>query len=593
MAVNGIDLKGSRKYNEYLNKVIDKTKRSIRYIAFFSLFINLLMLTVPIYMLQIFDRVIPSHSFDTLIYLTLIAAFMLLVFGLLDRARAHIMIKISAWLGQALGPEALMRGPDKILHGEQMVSQTLQDIGKVRAFLSSPALTMLFDAPWMPIYLVVIFFLHPTLGVISVIGAVLLLLLALANEMSTRKLSEEASIMAIKSQHHVTATLKNAEAIQAMGMMPSIVDNWSVDNDETTDKQTKAGLRSSTILSTSKMIRMMLQVIMLGAGAYYVVKGVFTPGVMIAGTILLSRALAPVEQGIGAWKQFIAAREAYQRLKHYFFRPILRPDAMELPPPKGDLSVEALYFVPPGADKAVLENVSFKLNAGDILAVIGPSAAGKTSLARILVGAWEPTRGHARLDGADIYEWDREDFGRYVGYLPQDVELFVGTVSQNIARLGEVDPEAVVDAAKRAEAHEMILNLPHGYDTDLISAGQTLSGGQRQRIGLARALYKHPRLVVLDEPNASLDELGLKALMDSIGNMRKNKRTVILITHHPALLQCVDKILLMKEGKVLGIGPAKEVLAKIAEQQKPPAQASDQGKGQGGSGGIQASFTLG
>lgn len=582
MAKNGNGIHTGQKTNLFLTKTMEKTKRAILFVGFFSLFINILMLTVPIYMLQIFDRVLPSHSFETLIYLTLMAGFMLAIFGFLDRTRSHIMIRVSAWIGEALGPEALMRGPDKILYGEQMVAQAMQDINKLRAFLSSPAVGTLFDVPWIPIYIAVIFMLHTTLGVIALVGAILLLSLALLNEISTRRLTEEASMMQMKTQNHINATLKNAEVIQAMGMMPSIVDNWIGDNQLTTQKQTQASLRASSILSTSKMLRLMLQVIMLGAGAYYVVQNVFTPGVMIAGTILLSRALAPVEQGISAWKQYIIGRDAYHRLQHYFTLPLARPDSMPLPPPLGKIEVENCIFVPPGVNKAVIDGLNFSLEPGESMAVIGPSAAGKTTLSRLLIGAWRPTRGHVRLDGADIYEWDREDFGRYIGYLPQDVELFTGSIKDNIARLGKADPEEVVAAAKLAEAHEMILNLEHGYDTNLTVSEQALSGGQRQRVALARALYKRPKLVVLDEPNSNLDDVGLKALIESIDHLREIKSTVILVTHQMSLLQTVDKILVLQEGRMLAFGPRDQILKKLSGQQSRPPQS-----------GLSANFAVG
>jgi PrtD family type I secretion system ABC transporter len=441
--------------------------------------------------------------------------------------------------------------------------QALRDVSQVRQFVASPGIFSLFDAPWVPVYLFVIYLLHPVLFIIAVIGALMLFSLAVANELATRKPLKAANAQNVKALRKTAAAARNAEVIEAMGLMPGITRRWLSDNQGALQQQMLASGRAGLILAASKLCRLVLQVAMLGVGGYLVLRYELTPGGMIAGSIILSRALQPVEQAIGTWKSLLAARSAYTRLKTFMTQTQQRPAEMSLPTPHGHLSVEKVVFTPPGGQRPVLKGVSFALAAGECVAIVGPSAAGKSTLARLIVGAWRPNHGAVRLDGADVYSWERVDFGRHVGYLPQDVELFDGTIEDNIARLGEPDPAAVVKAARRAGVHEMILGLPDGYRTQIGEGGALLSGGQRQRIGLARAFFGGPRLIVLDEPNASLDSEGEEDLLRAMAKLKSDGATVVLIAHRPSMVSQVDKILFLRDGLVQMFGPREEVLPQV------------------------------
>jgi len=357
-----------------------------------------------------------------------------------------------------------------------------------------------------------------------------------------------------------------------MGMMSNIVKSWFIKNEKVLQLQAIASRRSGTILAFSKFLRLIIQLLMLGTGAYYVVLGQITPGVMIAASILMGRALAPVEQAIGAWKQFLGARQAYHRLEAHFKFESERTAGIKLPTPTGQLSFENVYYVPPGMQRPIINNIIMQIPAGKTLAVIGPTAAGKTSLARLIVGAWRASAGCVRLDGADVYTWDRSDFGTHVGYLPQDIELFSGTIKENIARMGEIDDAAIIAAAKLTGVHGMILHLPQGYDTEIGEGAYTLSGGQRQRIALTRALYKEPRLIVLDEPNSNLDNDGEVALINAIEATKKTGATIVIIAHRPSIMRCVDDIVVLKEGQIQFAGPRDKILAQLQDLSKQRSQ---------------------
>ena len=479
------------------------------YVAgFFSFFINILMLTTSLYMLQVYDRVLASRSYDTLIYLTLAAVIALAALTLLDIARSRVLVHVSYWLDNALSPAALAKGPDQILQGYAYGPQALRDIATVRQFIAGAGIFSLFDAPWVPIYLFVIFILSPALGFLATFGAIILFVLALINEIMTRKFLNEANSRAMSAQYYVDTSLRNAESIQAMGMMPNIIQHWETQNAPVLQLQTIASNRAAIILAISKFMRLSLQIFMLGIGAYLVINNQLTGGAMIAGSILLSRALAPVEQAISVWKQILAARQAYHRLQQHFSATTRHTSNISLPAPKGIVTLENVTYHLSRTEKPILANISLQIDAGEMIAIIGPSGAGKSTLARLIVGALKATSGDVRLDGADVYTWERHDFGRYTGYLPQDIELFTGTVKDNIARMGIIEDEAVISAAQIAEVHNLILHLPKGYDTHIGNSSYVLSGGQRQRIALARAIYHFPRLLVLDEPNSNLDKNG-------------------------------------------------------------------------------------
>lgn len=536
-----------------LTQLLRACKYGVFYTLALSCLINILMLTIPIYMLQVFDRVIPSQSFDTLTYLTLIAIIAIMVLGMLDVARALIMTRIGTWIDKQLSPIALSRSIDHTLMGGQYGAQALEDITTARQFLSSSGIYTFFDAPWVFIYLTVIFALYSALGFISTLGAILLFSLSLLNEKLSRKPLQQANSLHMQNQTTIQNNLKNAESIQAMGMISAIIDQWFEKNNQVLVLQTEASDRSSMVLSLSKALRMALQIIILGSGAYYVVNGEITSGAMLASSIILSRALAPIEQSIGVWKQAAGCWQSYRRLRQYFQVPEVSRSELHLPQPKGLVSVENLLYVPPGANKAVLQNISFTLNPSDSLAVVGPSGTGKSTLARLLVGVWPPTTGAVRLDGASIYECSKDDIGQYIGYLPQGMTLFPGSVKENIARMAKTDDSQVVAAAKFVNAHEMILHFEHGYETQ--TERYNLSGGQRQLVGLARAFYGLPRFVVLDEPESNLDQTGLTALETALKRAKSAGITVIMVTQRPSCAKFCDRTVMIKNGLINTIGP--------------------------------------
>lgn len=544
------------------------SKSSYLYVGLFSLFINLLMLTVPIYMMQVFDRVLASYSYETLIYLTLIAIVALLVLSLLDMVRTHLIIHINSWFDRKVSPLALAISPDQMLKGNPYPVLALRDIGTIRQFLGGSAIFTFFDAPWIPIYIGVIFLLNSWLGIISLVGALLLFLCALLNEFTTDKLLQKANEISSDNNNRINATLRNVEVIQAMGMLYPLINTWYDNNEKVLMLQTKASKISGNILALSKFFRLTLQVLILGVGAYFVLINQLTPGMMIAASILMSRALAPVEQAISAWKLFQNFREAKSRLQSHFQFVSERNSEFQLPQPKGLISIESAYYSPPNSHKFVISNINHRINSGEMVALIGSSAAGKSTLARLIAGVIKPSSGVVRLDNADVYQWERNDFGQHIGYLPQNIELFAGSIKHNIARMGEVDDAAVVKAAKLAGCHEMILHLPDGYNTVIREDSFNLSGGQLQRIAFARALYKDPQLLVLDEPNSNLDSEGESALITALDALKKKGTTVIIIAHRPSIIRHVDTIIVLNEGKIQFSGPRESILEKLRELAK-------------------------
>lgn len=533
-------------------------------VALFSLCINLLMLTVPLYMLQLFDRVLASRSTETLILLTVIAVAAVLTLAALEVVRTNALVRISTWLDRKLGGPVLTCSiAASLRQGKDPSVQGLRDLSTFRTFLTGPAIFPILDSPWTPIFIAIVFVLHPLLGWIALGGALVLFALAVSNELATRNLMLLSGGSSIKALHQAEAAARNADVIEAMGMMPNLVRRWHRQNTETLALQARASNRSGGITALSKFARLCLQIGMLGAGAWLVILGEITPGVMIAATILMGRALAPVEQAIGAWRSTIAARDAYHRVKRQLDETPPRGEAMLLPAPSGRLTVEGLAFVYPGASEPVLKGITFDLGPGEAMGLIGPSAAGKTTLARLLIGNFQPRAGHVRLDEVDVAQWEPEDLGRHIGYLPQDVELFSGTVHLNIARMGEADPESVIEAARLAGVHEMVLRLPKGYETEIGEGGTALSGGERQRIALARAVYGTPRFVVLDEPNASLDQTGEESLLKAIDTLKKRGVTVVVIANRPSILRHVGKILILRNGTVQTFGARDEVIAQL------------------------------
>lgn len=532
----------------------------------FSFVINLLMLLPSLYMLQVYDRVLSSRSEMTLLMLTLLVVGLYALLSGLEWVRSRTLVRVGARFDAALNNRVFSAAFETNLRAPGAnAGQALADLTNVRQFVTGGGLFAFFDAPWFPIYLAVIFMLHPVIGWFSVAGAFVLIILTLINEWATKGPLTQANQAAIVSNNYATNNLRNAEVIQAMGMIDNLRQRWYDRYKMLLAMQSVASNRAGTISAVSKFIRIAQQSLILGLGALLVIKGEMTPGGMIAGSILMGRTLAPVEQLIGSWKQLISARGAFERLEKMLGNFPAGRENMSLPPPEGHLSVEGVMATAPGSNVAILKGVTFSLNPGEAVAVIGPSAAGKSTLARLLVGIWPAVSGKVRLDGADIFTWDKIELGPHIGYLPQDVELFEGSIAENIARFGELDHEKIITAARQAGVHDMILHFPQGYNTAIGVSGGFLSGGQRQRIALARALYGHPSLIVLDEPNASLDDAGEAALVQAVQALKAEGCTVVLITHRTSIISAVDKILLLREGQVAAFGPRDDVLTAMAK----------------------------
>lgn len=533
------------------------------YAAFFSFFVNMLMLVPPFYMLQVYDRVVASGSVETLIMLSLIALFLLVTMGGLEWVRGRIMVRASVYIDKALGERVFNAAfRQSLFSGGKTSIQPLNDLNGLRQFLTGNSLFAFFDAPWVPIYLLVMYLFHPLFGAIGLVAAIFLFCLTLANEKSTQGLLKKANAESNIAANSASSNLRNAEVIESMGMLSRFRKRWDDRQTEALMHQKTASDRAGNFQSVSKTSRMIFQSAALGMGAYLAINLEISPGMMIAGSILLGRALAPIDQMIGAWKGFVNAREQYHRLEELLQNIPAGSEPMDLPAPEGRFTAEAMTVNPPGSRNAALKQVNVDIEKGHLVGVIGPSGAGKSSFARAVLGIWPAISGKMRLDGADIFQWDREALGKFVGYLPQDIELFDGSVAENIARFGEVDAEKVVEAAKAVGVHEMILALPSGYDTIIGATGGALSGGQRQRVGLARAVYDNPVVLVLDEPNSNLDEIGEKALLTTLNDIKeKRSATVIIISHKPGVLQVTDKVLVLKEGKVAAYDDTSNILA--------------------------------
>jgi PrtD family type I secretion system ABC transporter len=482
-----------------------------------------------------------------------------------DVVRSRLLLSAGATLDRALGPKVISGMLEEVARTGRPGSEAgLREVATLRSYLTGPGILALFDAPWAPVFTLIVFLFHPLLGILALVGAAILFGLAWLNEKATRPATEQMGNRARLAARFIDASVRNAEAVRALGMRDAVTTRWFGLNDQVIDAQMDAGRRSSAINAATRFTRLLIQVVTLGAGAYLVIRQQLTSGAMIATTLLLARALGPVEAAIGTWRGLIDARSAYRRLDQ-LLGTVAEPAGapVELPAPEGHIRAENLVFVMGRGEAPILRGVSFELAAGESLGIIGPSAAGKSTLARVLSGVWKPTAGVARLDGADVAQWDRARLARFLGYLPQDVELFPGTVGENIARLASVPSEDVVRAAERAQTHDMILKLPKGYDTDVGEGGVLLSPGQRQRVALARALLGEPRLVLLDEPNANLDGEGEEALMRCLEALKRDGVTVIVISHKPSILAGVDRLLALNAGRVEMFGPRAEVMARF------------------------------
>ena len=543
-------------------------RRSIVYAAIFSLCINVLMLGLPIYSLQVLDRVISSHSVETLVMLTIIIIIMFIFYGVFMTIRSYLLGSISEWLDTVLAPELLKDSIIKSSLGiSTNASQYQRDLGAIKSFVSGGGMVTMLDAPWSILFFIVIYMINPLLGLLAVIGLVILVGFGIINEFVTRKPFEQSTKLYIKSQEYADIASRNSESVESMGMMNRVVKNWGDNHFSATKSNSKATRRAHLIQSISRVLRMVIQIFVTAIGAWLALQNEMSVGGMIASSILVGRALAPFEGAIGVWKSWLAAREAYARLnKNLAVTNIVERGTMELPEPTGKVQVESLIYTPPKGSFPIIRGVSFILNAGESLGIIGPSGAGKSTLTKIIMGLLPPNHGAVRLDGVDTFSWNREDFGQYVGYLPQVVELFAGSIKDNIARMDKDAPaEKVIEAAKMAGVHDLVLRLPKGYDTNCGSGEVNLSPGQRQRIGLARALYGRPKLVVLDEPNSNLDGEGERALVASLHFLNKIKATYIVVAHRPSMVSMVDKLLVLKDGSVEQFGMREDILKQYSQ----------------------------
>lgn len=548
-----------------LEAAMKECRPAFRSVAIFSIAINALMLATPIYMIQVMDRVLRSGKVETLILLTIIASGALLVMCLLDTLRSSIAVKTASWINDRLGPAYLEACCKAQIAGDAAGTERLRDLQYIRNFVSTQSMGAIFDAPWVPIFVVFIWLLHPYLGMIALTSALVLLVISFITEMVTLEPNETAEQSSIEIMRLADATVRNAETVAAMGMMPAMANRWRALNDQETNAIHTASAISGRLVTLSKFLRAFVQVAILGMGAWLVVENQITAGAMIAAAIMLGRALAPVEMAITMWSSYIAARLAYQRLNEHIAKYVPEQSRTRLPTPNGDVVVRNVSFEIPDSKTAILDDLSFEISPGEVLAIVGPSGAGKSTLCRLLVGLSPPSSGRIVLDGSDLRHWDRAQLGRAVGYLPQDVELFPGTVQDNIARMGAPSDEEVVAAAKLARVHDLVQQLPQGYETVVGFGGVRLSGGQRQRVGLARAVFGRTRLVVLDEPNANLDVVGEAALAEALRDLKAQDVAVVVVGHRSSTLAQADKLLVLQNGRMAHFGSREDVMKAWSE----------------------------
>ncbi|UWQ22431.1 type I secretion system permease/ATPase [Jannaschia sp. W003] len=548
-------------------------RRNLLFVMLMTCATNVLILAIPVYLFQISDRVLTSRSVDTLIMLTIVMVGAVTLQAVFDAVRRFMLMRTAVELAVRLGAPVLSAAAAASLHGSGREYQVLGDLQQLRGFLTSGTLISFLDVPFAPLFIFAVFLIHPDLGAIVVVTALILLVIAICNQKATAGLFGEANAAQSRAHGHLDSMSRNSQIINALAMIPEAVSIWGRDTAASLTAQVHAQDRNIVFAAISRAVRLLTQISMLGWGAYLAIDGQITGGMVIAASIIAGRALAPIEGSIEGWNAFLLSRAAYGRISALLLSSRLQFEKLILPRPEGRLDVERLLYVPGGTKQVVLNAVSFSLNPGETLAVIGNSGAGKTTLGKMLVGSILPTSGNVRLDLMDIRNWDPRQFGESIGYLPQDVQLFPGTIKDNIGRMRrDATDQQIHDAAVLADVHEMISNLPQGYETTVSADGAPLSGGQKQRIALARAFFGTPRLVVLDEPNSNLDTAGDKALANALGHARQNGITVVAITQKPQLLNEVDKVMLLRDGQVALFGERAEVLRKIQESARPGGQ---------------------
>jgi ATP-binding cassette subfamily C protein EexD len=545
-----------------LTLALSQLKSYFFYALVFSASVNILMLTPIIYMLQVYDRVVSSGSMSTLGMLTILMILLLAASGGFEWVRSRLLIAANFRLEKSLRDSVSEAASQHtLLTGSAAESgQAMTDLLHLRQFITGSGIFAFMDAPWTPIYIGIMFMFHPLFGIGAILAAVVMLVLALITQKATSGRLLSANALTASANMSYQNSLRNSEVIQGMGMGSSINMANGELYDQASNEQAIASTSAGRLSAISKSFRAIAQSLLLGTGAYLAVNGQISPGMMIAGSLLLGRALAPIDLMVATWAGFVDAKSRFNRLRGLLMAYPGDKDRMSLPAPTGQLSVENIIVVPPGSQIAAVRGANFQIEAGESLGIVGPSAAGKTSLVRAILGVWPLRAGNIRLDSAEISQWDRNELGPYVGYLPQDIELFDGTIAANICRFSKQDSEKIIAASKSAGVHEMILRLPEGYDTIISSNAGALSAGQRQKLGLARAIYNDPRLIILDEPNSNLDDQGERDLLTTLRRIKESGRTIVIITHRMSILALVDKLLLMKDGAIASMGPKDEVM---------------------------------
>ena len=545
-------------------------KKIFRSVGFFTACMNLLLLVPSIYMLEVYDRVLTSRNEFTLLMLSAIIFLLYIIYAALDAIRSHAVIEVSKKIDHELNQRAFTAAFEqniKVRGGN--AGQALNDLTTIRQFVTGQTLYAFFDAPWFPFYLIVIFLFNVWLGIFSTVCVLILIFLGVMNERITHKPLSDANTKSVQSTNVATNNLRQAEVIESMGMLPALRDRWFALHSQFLELQSIASKRAATLSATTKFFRTLMQSFALGFAAFLVLKNELSPGMMIAATILLGKATSPVELVISSWRQWRGTVSAYERLTKLLNDNPPRIVGMNLPRPEGYISFEGVYAGAPGSTKAIIKNISFEVEPGDVLGVIGPSASGKSTLVKVMVGIWPSAPNCARIDGADVFRWNKDELGPALGYMPQDIEVFPGTISENIARFTEFESEDVIAAAKSAGIHDMVLHMPEGYDTRIGDGGMGLSGGQKQRIALARAFYGKPSIVVLDEPNSNLDDAGEAALIAGIRELQARKAVVVIVTHRMPILQITNKLLLLQDGVNRLFGPTAEVMNKLTQGGQP------------------------
>ena len=570
------DLMQRQLYRKELSQTLSSLRTYFIYAGVFSAAINILMLTPIIYMLQVYDRVVSSGSLSTLAMLSLMMVGLLLASGGFEWVRTLILIRASNRIEKDLRGRVSDATFKRAMATGGMVAstQSISDLSSIRQFLTGNGLFAFFDAPWFPIYIGVMFLFHPWFGIAGIISGIIMLAFTFTNEILTSKSLQEANGDLARFSNQTQNTLRNSEVVAAMGMGDNLRARLDLHADKALYLQAKASGKAGALVSISKSIRLIAQSTVLGLGAFLALRQEISPGMMIAGSLLLGRALGPIDLLTGSWKSFSVARKQYTRLAELLNHFPPDKETMSLPHPEGKLEADKVVLAPPGSKSYVIKGVSFSLTPGEALGIIGPSGAGKSTLARALLGIWPTSSGTVRLDGADIASWERNELGPHIGYLPQDIELFDGTIADNICRFGILDSEKVVAASRLAGVHDLILSMPDGYDTEIGASGGTLSGGQRQRLGLARAVYDNPRLIILDEPNSNLDDAGEKELINAIDRIKEIKSTLLIVSHRTNLLNTMDKLLVLKEGLVVTFGNKDQVLRQLIGPSVVPKTAS-------------------